>query len=104
MAPFQLPPSPTGNTVRVRMYDTTCLMYVGAKDFVEPVIPGHELFNLTDVTFFIENEALGKKALWDLGCKKDWWNASPAQASRIKRLCAGLSIEKGADEIMVEAG
>ena len=56
------------NTVSGPMFDTTTSMVVGAKYFDQPVLPGLESFNLTTKEFLIENERLGKKVVFDLGC------------------------------------
>ena len=98
----QLPAS--SSTVRVRMFDTTTTMAVGAEFFVDPVRPGHEVFNLTTVGFLIEHETLGKKVLFDLGCRKDWWNSPPQMKSRLVRILKGLKVEENVSEIIEHAG
>jgi hypothetical protein len=94
----------SSNTVKVRMFDTTTNMVARAEYFVDPVLPGHEGFNFTTVGFLIENESLGKKAVFDLGSKKDFWNFPPAAKDRLARILIGLKVDKNADEILKEAG
>ena len=94
----------TSNTVRVRMFDTTTNMVVNAGMFVEPVLPGHEGFNLSTVGFLIEHEALGKKVVFDLGAKKDFWNYAPFSRDRIPRVCKGLRVDQNASEVLQSAG
>ena len=96
---------PVGKSIaHVRMFNTTTDMVVGAEYFVEPIQKGHEYLNLPTVAFLIENKTLGKKILFDLGSKRDYWNFSPAARARLKLIAKGLRIEKGADQILLEAG
>ena len=97
-----LPSSP--NTVRVRMFDTTTNMVVSAEYFVEPILPGHEDFNLPTVGFLIENARLDKRILFDLGCRRDFWKSPPAMRDRMMRILRGLRVEKGASDVLNEAG
>lgn len=102
MVDLEIPKS--SNTVRVRMFDTTTNMVVNAGRFVEPVLPGHEGFNLSTVGFLIEHEELGKKVVFDLGAKKDFWNYAPFTRDRIPRVCTGLKVDQNASEILQDAG
>ena len=102
MADVEIPKS--SNTVRVRMFDTTTNMVVNAGAFVEPVLPGHEHFNLSTVGFLIEHEELGKKVVFDLGAKKDFWNYAPLTRDLIPKVCTGLKVDRNASEILQDAG
>ena len=86
------------------MFDTTTKICFRAKYIVSPVLEGHERFNLTTVAFLIEHPGSRQKILFDLGSRKDYWNHSPTILSRLKRACAGLCVEKGADEVLQDAG
>jgi hypothetical protein len=92
------------NTVRVRLINTTTEFVVKAEYFAHPVLPGHEEFNLTDASFLIENERLGKKAVYDLGCRRDFWNYPPETRARMTKILTGLKVEKNVSEILVEGG
>ncbi|KAF9698626.1 hypothetical protein EKO04_003945 [Ascochyta lentis] len=96
-------PSST-STVKVRAINTTTEMVCDSGAFVRPVIPGHEYLNLKTLCFLIDNEAHDKRILFDCGARKDFWNG-PAQT---KRMIGGhvpaLRVEKGVDEILVDAG
>ncbi|KAL1894029.1 hypothetical protein Sste5346_006171 [Sporothrix stenoceras] len=96
------PPPRSKNTVRVRMLDTTSVMSLHAFSFVDPVMPGHELMSVTTMAFLIENERLGKKAMFDLGTRKDYWNSPPMTLRRIQDAIPGVRIDKDVTEILQE--
>jgi hypothetical protein len=64
---------------------------------LNPVIPGHEFINFPTLAFLIENKAHDKRVLFDVGGRKDYWNYAPHTS-------AGMRVEKGVDELLVEAG
>jgi glyoxylase-like metal-dependent hydrolase (beta-lactamase superfamily II) len=99
---LNLPKSNT--TVRVRMVDTTALMTIAAQSFIDPVQPGHELINITDVAFLIEHERSGKKLMFDLGCRKDYWNLPPVIQKRLGDVIPGLKVKQDVSEILEAKG
>lgn len=104
----KLPPSlnlPKGDaTVEVSIINTTTDIVVPAGAFVQPVQKGHEIMNLPTFAFLIENKKLGKTIMFDLGCRKDWWNHAPASYDSIKNGIPGLDIAKNVNEILKEGG
>ncbi|KAF2710157.1 Metallo-hydrolase/oxidoreductase [Pleomassaria siparia CBS 279.74] len=102
MATLNLPHST--NTVRLRAIDAKTQMSVSSKGFIQPILPGHEILNLTTVTFLIEHDALGKKVLFDCGARNDFENFSPFIKNRLNLNVRGLKIEKNVHDIVVEAG
>jgi len=92
------------NVVTVSAIDTTTNMVAVAYGFVEPVIPGHESWNMQTFAFLVENKKLGKTIPFDAGSRNDWWNHSPAVVKAIDRLIPGLEIRKNVDETLVEGG
>lgn len=98
------PPPKSTNTVKVRMIDTTCVLKLYAEAFLKPVMPGHEIMTVTDVCFLIENPRLGKKAMFDLGVRKDYWNSPPWTIARIEAAIPGVKIDKDVTEILQEKG
>jgi hypothetical protein len=60
--------------------------------------------SVTTVAFLIENERLGKKAMFDLGTRKDYWNSPPFTLTRIEAAIPGVKIEKDVTEILQEQG
>jgi glyoxylase-like metal-dependent hydrolase (beta-lactamase superfamily II) len=102
MAPLELPSS--NSTVRLRAIDAKTQMSVSSKGFIQPIMPGFEILNLTSITFLIEHSALHKKVLFDCGARKDLENFSPRIKERLNLNVKGLRIEKDVHEIVQEAG
>lgn len=86
------------------MFDTTALMTIRSQSFIQPLQPGHELINVTDVGFLIEHQASGKKVLFDLGVRKDYWNLPVTIQKRLGDVIPSLSVDKDATEILEEKG
>lgn len=107
---IQPKPSPSLNlpqsdsTVEVHIVNTTTDMVVPANAFIQPVQKGHETMNMRTCAFLIKNKKLGKTIIFDLGCRKDWWNHAPATASSIKNQIPALNITKSINEILREGG
>ncbi|TKA65628.1 hypothetical protein B0A55_10556 [Friedmanniomyces simplex] len=72
----------------------------------EPTIKGFDRFNAGTYCFFIEHPS-GRQLLYDLGCRKDWENLSPATGVQ-RYLGAGvmreLTVERNVSEILTEGG
>ena len=94
----------SGSTVEVSIINTTTDIVVPAKAFVEPVQNGHEYMNMPTFAFLVENKKLGKTIMFDLGCRKDWWNHTPASCDSIKNGIPGLNILKNVNELLREGG
>lgn len=92
------------DTVRVRMFDTTTRMSLKAEHFIHPVRVGHEILNLTDVGFLIEHERLNRRIVYDLGCKKEFWNSPPPLADRMQKILEGIEVEKDVYDVLSDAG
>lgn len=67
-------------------------------------MPGHETMSVLTVAFLIENERLGKKAMFDLGTRKDYWNSPPFTVTRIEAAIPGVKINKDVTEILEGRG
>ena len=94
----------SGHTVRVRMIDPAAVMTVKAELFVKPVQKGHELLNLTCVAFLIEHEPSGKKVMFDLGVRKDYWNLAPVIQKRLGAAIPSLRVDRDTREVLRENG
>lgn len=92
------------STVDVHIINTTCDIVVPAWAFVHPVQKGHETMNMPTFAFMIENKRLRKKVMFDLGCRKDWWNHAPAAKAAITGGIPGLNIPKNINEVLREGG
>lgn len=99
---LELPKS--DRTVRVRMVDTTTLMTVDTGFLIQPVQPGHETLNLTDVAFLIEHEESNQKVMFDLGTRKDYWNLPPAVRQPFDQAMKSARVDKDVTEILCEKG
>ncbi|KIX98033.1 uncharacterized protein Z520_06112 [Fonsecaea multimorphosa CBS 102226] len=99
---IDFPPSQTA--VRVRLVDTTAVMTVRAQSFVKPVQPGHELLNLTCAAFLIDHEPSGKRVMFDLGVRKDFWNYAAVLQKRIGSIIPSLRVDRDVPEILAEKG
>ena len=86
------------------MIDTTALMVVNAKMFVEPVQKGHEWININVAAFLIEHPASGKKVMFDLGVRKDYWNLPASMQKRLGFVVPALRVDKDVTEILQEKG
>jgi glyoxylase-like metal-dependent hydrolase (beta-lactamase superfamily II) len=86
------------------MIDTTALMTIASESFVDPVQPGHELINVTDVCFLVEHQPSGKNLLFDLGCRKDYWNLPPVIQKRLGDVIPSLKVKQDVSEILEEKG
>lgn len=91
-------------TCSLTAIDTTCDLTVGAETLVEPVIPGHELMNFPTIAFLISHAPSGKQLLFDLGCRKDFWNLPHPTSSVIDAAIPGIRVQKNLSEILQEGG
>ncbi|KAL7940652.1 hypothetical protein V8C42DRAFT_356114 [Trichoderma barbatum] len=94
---------PSTQTVRVRLIDEIGLMTLPSALFLDPVSEGHEFMNGGDIAFLIEHKTLGKKALFDLGIRKDWWNL-PSKVRDPLAFCVGIKVEKDVPEVLRDSG
>lgn len=90
------------STVEVSIINTTTDIVVTAGVFVQPVLKGHETMNMPTFAFLIKNKKVGKTIMFDLGCRKDWWNFSPAAYNSITNGIPALNVSKGVDQILKE--
>ncbi|KAI4085914.1 MAG: hypothetical protein LQ344_008009 [Seirophora lacunosa] len=88
------------STVEVSIVNTTTEIVVPAWTIVQPVIKGHETMNMPTFAFLIKNKKLGKSIMFDLGCRKDWWNFAPAAHNVIKNGIPGLNVPKNINEVL----
>lgn len=95
---------PSVNTVRVRIIDATGNLAVPAGAFLEPTVKGHELLNGTTSCFLIENEHLGRKAVFDLGLRKDWWNLAPKVRESLGQIAVSVKVDTDVAEVLQNAG
>ncbi|KAL9485404.1 LOW QUALITY PROTEIN: hypothetical protein ACSS6W_004193 [Trichoderma asperelloides] len=92
---------PSTHTVRVRLIKDVGIMSLPSALLLDPVAEGHEILNGADTAYLIENENLGKKAVFDLGIRKDWWNLPPKVRDPLA-FCVGIKVEKDVPEVLQE--
>ena len=54
--------------------------------------------------FLVQNKKLGKSIMFDLGCRKDWWNLAPAAKGAVQAGIPAMEIPKNVNEILKEGG
>jgi glyoxylase-like metal-dependent hydrolase (beta-lactamase superfamily II) len=91
--------------VTVQAVDTTLQLYVKSANFLNPVIPGHEVYNCPTLAFLITNQARGTSILFDAGARKDYWNYSPLVTRRFQTgvNVEGMRVSKGIREVLDDA-
>ena len=100
---FNVPQS--SSVVEVHIIDTTTQLVAPAKAVIQPVLKGHEMLNFPDFAFLVQNKQLGKNIMFDSGCRKDWWNLSPAALETFTTgSLPALRVEKTLNEILTEGG
>jgi len=98
---LNLPKSDT--CLQVAIINTTTDIVCPASGFVRPVLKGHEYLNFSTAAFHLKHPS-GKEIMFDLGCRKDYWNFSPFTFETIQKMIPGLSVKNGIDEILTEGG
>ncbi|PSN68629.1 Metallo-hydrolase/oxidoreductase [Corynespora cassiicola Philippines] len=93
-----------GNTCVLCIVDTTCKLTVPSNTLVEPAIPGHEFMNFPTFAFLISNKASGQQVLYDLGCKKEFWDLPGPTAEAINTRVPGIRVDKNLVEVLEEGG
>ena len=72
---------------------------------MEPIIPGTGFTHVNCPAFsFLVAHPSGRKILFDLGVRKDWWNFAPALTERLQKGGWKVEVEKGVQEILEENG
>ncbi len=94
----------SNSTVDVQIINTTTNVVCPTDFFLEPNIKGQEYLNLPTFAFLVENKKQGIVALFDLGCRKDWWNLSPVVQDSIQKGIAGIEVSKDIKDILVGEG
>jgi hypothetical protein len=102
--PLSLPKS--SSLAKLQALDTTLRLYVKSDNFLNPIIPGHEIYNCPTMAFLITNQTTGRRILFDAGGRSDYWNYSPLVAGRFSSgvNVKGLRCDKGVHEVLMDAG
>ncbi|CAI4215878.1 unnamed protein product [Parascedosporium putredinis] len=95
---------PSDSIVRVRLINTTGLMTVRAQGFIEPVQRGHELLSFPTYAFLIDHEPSGKRVMFDLGIRKDYWNLPAVLQLRFSQVIVALKVDEDVTEVLESGG
>ena len=98
----QLPSGTT--TCSVSAVNTTCYLTVPAATLVEPIIRGHEFMNFPTIAFLLIHAPSGRRIMFDLGCKKDFWNLPSPISQTIEDKVPGIKVEKNLSQVLEEGG
>jgi glyoxylase-like metal-dependent hydrolase (beta-lactamase superfamily II) len=101
MAPLDLPGGSTFCTVAA--VNTTCDLTAPIDTLCEPKIDGHDMFSLPTIAFLIGHSS-GRQLLFDLGCRKDFWNLPKPIADVINQKVPGIRVEKNLVDVLAEGG
>ncbi|KAF1984629.1 Metallo-hydrolase/oxidoreductase [Aulographum hederae CBS 113979] len=93
-----------GSTCGLSVVDTTCSLTAPSNTLVEPPISGHELMNFPVFAFLIKHSTSGRQLLFDLGCKKDFWNLPPPIADVIDAKVPGIRVDRDFVDVLVDGG
>ncbi|KAI8658156.1 Zn(2)-C6 fungal-type domain-containing protein [Fusarium keratoplasticum] len=75
-----------------------------ADTLVEPTIPGHELMNFPTFSFLITHDTTRKQLLFDLGCRKDFWNLPEPISKTIDERVPGIRVDDSLADILQQGG
>ncbi|UPK93754.1 hypothetical protein LCI18_004689 [Fusarium solani-melongenae] len=93
-----------GATCTLSIIDTTCSLTVPAHTLVEPAIPGHEFMNFPTFSFLIAHDNTRKQLLFDLGCRKDFWNLPEPISKTIDERVPGIRVDDSLADILQQGG
>ena len=95
---------PSESLCDVSVVDTSTRFVVPAAAFVKPVAKGHEEMNMPSLAFLVQHKKTNKTYLFDMGCRKDWWDATPAVKGMMKAGLTAVDIPKTVNEVLREGG
>lgn len=95
---------PSENVVRVRLIDNKGNLCIPSDRFFEPSGRGQELLNAAGTCYLVENKRLGKKAVFDLGLRKDWWNLAPVARNILAVSAVGIKVDSDVPEVLQSKG
>ncbi|OAP59204.1 hypothetical protein AYL99_06502 [Fonsecaea erecta] len=94
---------PSGDTVSVKLIDSTAELQAPLSHLMGPSIPGHDYIRCPALAFLIEHKS-GRKTLFDLGSRKDPENFAPFILKLITQPGWGAAAKKDVAEILEENG
>ncbi|KAE8382664.1 beta-lactamase-like protein [Aspergillus bertholletiae] len=95
---------PLGETVSVRIIDSTSYITISADFILSPHLPDFDTIHRIPCLVFLIEHPSGRKLLFDLGIRKDWQNLAPVVANRVKELPVSINVEKSTLEVLADGG
>ena len=83
------------HTYQLSIINTTCDFTLPPDWLVQPRIAGYDWLNLPTYSFHLKNSRSGSEILFDLGCRKDWYNLVPNLAQLLDDRMRGFRVSKG---------
>jgi glyoxylase-like metal-dependent hydrolase (beta-lactamase superfamily II) len=74
------------------------------KGFFGPAIPGHEWLAVPNFAFYIHHPYLNRSLLFDLGLRRDFWNASRLVTKTLRDNGYQISVQKDVRQTLEENG
>lgn len=90
--------------VRISIICNALLSGIPMSRFVKPNIRGLERLDKVPSFSFLVEHPSGRRIMFDLGVRKDWWNLSPALTSRFRELGWEAHVDKDVPDILEENG
>src|SRR5690349_3304101 len=99
-----LPPSPSGETIIVKLINPVNFGPSILKRFMGPDVPGVETFPPGPSFSFLLEHGSGRKLVFDLGIRQDWQNLAPDISNYIPSTNYTFDMDKNVIEILEENG
>ncbi|PLB51438.1 Metallo-hydrolase/oxidoreductase [Aspergillus steynii IBT 23096] len=101
MADKEIFPVPPGDTpITVKLINPVNAGPAILNRFMEPQVPGLDTFESFPSLCFLLEHPSGRKLVWDLGIRKDYWNYAPKIAEYIPTTKYHIEVEKNVADIL----
>lgn len=92
-----------GSAAEVSVINTSFLRNLPTEPFVQPSVPGYSFFDVPCYAFLIKHPS-GKKALFDLGLRKDWRSLSPTILGGLEQFHIGIEPQHAVTDALSHEG
>lgn len=94
---------PAGETISIRIIDSTSFVTGPIAPFMSPPMVGFEKLAAPAYSFLIQHKS-GRNLLFDLGVRKDWRNMAKPTVDQIDAVGFNVQVEKNVIDILEENG
>ena len=95
----------SNSTVDVSIINTTSFIRnIPVSVFLQPPYKGFDTTDIPVHSFLISHPPSGRKALFDLGIRKDWGNLAPSVVERIKEIGMTIDVKDNITDILQAGG